>query len=312
MATPYVEQIQTLPSNFEVFTAQIAQGLRGLYGETAGAEYESLASERFLETIRHPQVLVLGVREDDEVTALGVGMLRDDIGQIIFMHVLQGHEGQGREHALFCAMVDVLRGNKVQGIVCEFLPMCALDIAAAETEMGFTRVPRLMMQRTLTGNEFTRAAHTRDMQTRDWSAAAEVLVDAYKNHPGRAYHAEVQTADRAKSFITSTLHGGFGKTAPQYNRIAEVDGQIVGIMLGCQAAADRGFVLHVAVREAFQGQGIGEKLMADTLAEFEASGMTGAALGVTETNPARHLYERLQFVTVKKFHTSVWWNTTND
>ena len=304
----YVEQIQALPKNFDRFTAEVAGGLAALYGEDAAEEYAENAEPRFLETIRHPQVLTLGVSDGDVTQGIGVAIVRDDMGQIVFVHVLSEYADRGIEHHLFRSLTDILRGNRVAGIVCEFLPMCDLDLMPVEDNLEFRRIPRLMMQRSLSAEGMTEKRASREMRTTDWREAAEALVDAYRDHPGREYHAEVQNPDRAKSFITSAVHGGFGKSDAAFNRVIEIDGEIVGIMLGCRAAPSVGFVLHVAVRPQYRGKGIGETLMIETMAEFTKAGMTGAALGVTETNPARHLYERLGFEVTKKFHTSVWWN----
>ena len=310
MEEAYLKQIQSLPRNFDAFTVEIASELQKLYGVKASAEYASHATHRFEETINHSQVFTLGAMEGEICTALSVAILRDDIGQIIFTHVLKPYTGRGIEHALFRHVVAALRDAGVAGIVCEFLPMCAMDLAPMEDAEGFTRVPRLMMQRALRGTEFSPSGQTREMRPEDYKEVAQVLVDAYADHPGRAYHAEVQTTDRAKSFVTAAAHGGFGTSNPTFLRVAEDAGTLTGIMLGCHAAPDVGFVLHVAVRPSYRNHGVGALLMKDTMAAFEAAGMVGAALGVTETNPARHLYERLGYATTKQFHTSVWWRDT--
>lgn len=310
MVIAYVEQIQSLPPNFDDFTAEISSELTKLYGPEAGAEYAANASQRFSETMRHPQVRTLGLWVDGVLAGMGVAVIRDDVGQIIFLHVLERYTGLGIEDNLFTALVEVLRPTGVAGIVCEFLPMSAIEIAEAETRLGFTRVPRLLMRRPLHNHVTAMEASSRPLQPDDWAEAAEVLMSAYADHPGFAYHAEVQNFERATSFVAAAQQGGFGANVHDGSRIYEDAGEVAGMLLACRAAPSTGFILHVAVRPRQQGKGIGQRMIEDAFAAFLAAGMTHASLGVTETNPARRLYERMSFEVIRSFHTSVWWADT--
>jgi ribosomal protein S18 acetylase RimI-like enzyme len=54
--------------------------------------------------------------------------------------------------------------------------------------------------------------------------------------------------------------------------------------------------LSIAVVDERRGQGIGRRLMTAMLAELRAQGVAQVSLSVEDDNPARRLYERLDFV----------------
>jgi ribosomal protein S18 acetylase RimI-like enzyme len=67
--------------------------------------------------------------------------------------------------------------------------------------------------------------------------------------------------------------------------------------IGCIAIEDKGNYLslnYIAILPAYQGQGIGAKLIGDLLKETASKGIP-LQLNVLKVNPARKLYERLGF-----------------
>src|SRR5690606_10714390 len=124
---------------------------------------------------------------------------------------------------------------------------------------------------------------------------AEVLLAAYARHEGRWLHPETHSIDAAREFIATAVQGGFGEVLPGSIRVARSEGRIVAMALGAKAAAEVGFVLHVAVAPAYQGRGYGSALLADVGRVFREGGYPRVGLGVTVDNPALRLYKRLGF-----------------
>jgi ribosomal protein S18 acetylase RimI-like enzyme len=62
------------------------------------------------------------------------------------------------------------------------------------------------------------------------------------------------------------------------------------------------FLSNIGIRPAYQGRGIGTKLIQDLLDEGRARGVP-VELRVLKVNPARDLYERLGFTVTEEFET---------
>jgi len=80
---------------------------------------------------------------------------------------------------------------------------------------------------------------------------------------------------------------------PQLFLVAEVDGQMVGSVLG-GFDGRRGLVYHLAVSPGFRRHGIGQSLMAELEEHLRALGCLRCYLLVTQNNPgATQFYEEL-------------------
>jgi ribosomal protein S18 acetylase RimI-like enzyme len=102
-------------------------------------------------------------------------------------------------------------------------------------------------------------------------------------------------------------NGGFGPSRPEYIRLAKESRGGEGVVIGCEISPGWGFVIQVAVRRAHWGRGLGAALLNDLAAEFRKAGLKHMGLGVTSENPARRLYERLGFHTLREVDAFVWW-----
>lgn len=78
--------------------------------------------------------------------------------------------------------------------------------------------------------------------------------------------------------------------------VAEVDGEVVG-SCGMTNICNEGNIDNVVVAEAFRGQGIAQKLLAELIAVGEAEGIEAFTLEVRISNaPAIYVYEKMGFV----------------
>ena len=77
--------------------------------------------------------------------------------------------------------------------------------------------------------------------------------------------------------------------------VSELDRQIVGYQLSTQEASE-GQIIRLAVRPDYRRQGIGSRLLADTLATFRRGRVRHVSLNTQSDNlPAQRLYERFGF-----------------
>ena len=304
-----LERIRELPANIDEFIEEIGEGMGRLYGPAAAREYFDTARTRLLVMLRHPRVETFACLDADDAAGLLWFMVHDDIGHIAFIHVLQRYSGKGIEEELINEAVIFLRERGVRAILSEGLCFGATDARAAYRGQGFRRVERLVMSAPLdaAGLACAGPASTSPCDPGRRRSAADIIVAAYRDHPDRLLHPDVHDTAAALRFLDTATQGGYGRACPAYLRLYMNDGQAVGAVIGCEAASGVGFVLQVAVRPAFQGRGIGACLLRELAAEFRAAGLIRVALGVSVSNPARRLYERLGFVSIHGVDAHIWW-----
>jgi GNAT superfamily N-acetyltransferase len=114
-----------------------------------------------------------------------------------------------------------------------------------------------------------------------------------------AYEPDVAVA-KTIPFVATHLAGW--QRPSDFGFVAEADGRAVGAAWVRQFAAeesvfyldDRTPEVTIGVAASARGQGVGGALMRALIAQAAAR-RVGLCLNVRETNPARHLYERLGF-----------------
>lgn len=301
--------ISSIPSNFQEFTCEISEGLAALYGEKASQDYLRQAHASFQATLEHPFVTAYAVQDGNRAVGLLFTVVKDPVGRIPFFHVLQSHAETEAPRLLTTVAVNELRGRSCRGIVCECIPMGPAEFGAPFVRLGFRKVHRLLLD-ALIMTEIPLPCSkegSRPSTGDDRNAIGGILADAYRTHPDHPIHPDLHDARRAAQFVNETAQGYYGYTRPEYLRVVEHQGAVAGVILGCEVAPYVGFVLQVTVRPEFQNQGIGSRLLVDLLREFSRRRMRRVALCVTETNPARRLYERIGFRPLREFDAYFWY-----
>lgn len=306
-----IVSMTALPSNFEQFADEMAEGIGVLYGARAGRDFLGRSRGMLSGHLAHPAVLAAGHFEGEECRAMGMASLRGAEGNIFLMHVLHPWQGMGIESGLARTLCAGLRARDARRILCEMVPLCALDLASVMAEEGFRCVPRLLLHASLTCSGLTAAPLEEGIALgpRHWHAAAACLVDAYVGHAGRLLHAELRSEAAAVETIARVAAGCYGTVQHGFLRAFIQGGQCSGVVLGTIAAAETGFVLQLAVRRAKQGHGLGTDLLRGLAAAFRRAGLRDVALGVTRGNPAERLYRRLGFEVLREVNAYVWEQT---
>lgn len=313
-----IRRIQQLPANFDAYVGEIADELERLYGPKAAEQYREQARPMTAVTIAHPSVDALAAEEGGTTAGLLFAVtdptdavpdtMAETVGRISLIHVLQTHVGQAVEEGLVREAVRTLRAGGVDTIVTECLPCCVVDLDSAFGPLEFRKVRRLLMMADLADPRQTvdGTCESVPIQEDAWTEAAEVIVNAYIDSPERDLHPEVRDSARARVFVRRVAEGGFGETAPAFLRAIGPDGCFGGVILGCFVAPDVGFVLQVAVRREYPGQGIGTRLLQELARAFRKAGARSVALGVTASSPAVELYQRLGYCPLRDVATYVW------
>ena len=307
-----LEYLTALPDNFVEVVDEIAGALAGLYGPLTGIWYKEIAPLAMQENIRQSHVKVLGIMDRTTLAAFLVSVHRRGVEQISFIHVLERYTGHGLEKRLVRHHVTQTRKQETLiGILAEYVALCALDLDDVYQKLGFEHIERALMHAKT--EELSRDARA-DIQSYpapqvEFPDIAAIIVDAYKNHPGQRLHVEVQNIVNSLDYTKQVAAGDFGSVENGYIRLMRRDGMPIAAILGCGTVPKYGFILQVAVRQAWQGEGLGAQLIHSLATEYKKNGLTNIALGVTLTNPAIHLYQRLGFEMLRNVDAYVWWRS---
>lgn len=302
--------IDRLPANFDEFAEEIAEGLTALYGEQARSHYLKAARPSFQAAVVHSDVDAYAVFDGKTAAGLLMAVTRGAVAQISFLHVLRRYAGRRVEQQLVTEAVRAYRERMpIEGILAEHVSFCPIDVRSTYAALGFECIERELMAGPLDAAALaaSKTSSARPLNGRDRFEAATVIVDAYRDHPGRRLHGEVRDRISALAFLKSVAAGGYGAVRPGYCQAIWRDGRCVGVIVGCEVTPEVGFVLQVAVRAGCRGEGLGRELIRALASEFRQAGLTRIALGVTQDNPARRLYERLGFQTQRPVDAYIWW-----
>src|SRR5690606_34439877 len=146
-------------------------------------------------------------------------IVRNDVARVVLAHVLARNAGRGLERTLVVEALGMLSVEPLGRIHVEFMPFGTFDDGIFG-ELGFR-----MARRALMFGESTSVAaaeggrETRPLLREDGAGAAALLNAAYRDHPGRWLHPEVQTKDAAADFIEMTMQGHFGEVPPGALRV---------------------------------------------------------------------------------------------
>ncbi|MHB1152391.1 MAG: GNAT family N-acetyltransferase [Eubacteriales bacterium] len=99
------------------------------------------------------------------------------------------------------------------------------------------------------------------------------------------YSLWTNTAGMGMRSLDDSLSGiaKFLKRNPTTNFVAEIDGEIVGVIL-CGHDGRRGYIYHTAVNENFRKRGIGKALVETALFALKNEGIHKVALVAFQTN----------------------------
>jgi len=146
---------------------------------------------------------------------------------------------------------------------------------------------------------------TTDRELSELALPAEIIVRALDPAHHHAIFEAARDAWTGQPFAPDDPDAYFDDTVrkPGFDatlcQVAWIGEEVVGVVLSQQYAGE-GFILDVAVRRAWQRQGIARALLLRCLHSFAAEGITRARLYVDAVNMgAQELYERIGFHAVK-------------
>ena len=227
----------------------------------------------------------------------------------MFAHALP--ESTADEQAAMLRFVsDELHDRGATSILAEFVPTDATPWHERFKDAGYQVFEREVMQRTI-DDEYIREVIESGIVSLPadkelWPEMAACLIDAYQDHPGRNIHEEVAEPDKALGLIDRVLTGQAGASHEDLVRGMWHEGSCVAVVIAAIVAPGVGFIIQIATRRAFQGKGLGRRLLRESTAVLQEYGAQRIMLGVTIDNPAKRLYHAEGYTHVRPFTSHVW------
>jgi ribosomal protein S18 acetylase RimI-like enzyme len=220
------------------------------------------------------------------------------------------------ELKLLTHVIETLQQSPgIHRVEAQLLAHEANAVARPFLEQGFQRHPRLFMVLGLTMASADMPATHSEIEIRRWTdadyqPAAAVITAAYRGHVDAQINDQYHTLTGSLRFLNNIVRfPGCGVFDAESSFVAldrKTKSQI-GLILCSRVRNDVGHVTQVCVLPEHRSQGIGELLMAATMANLRKRDFSMLSLTVTEANTrAVALYRRLDFDTKKVFDAFVW------
>ena len=301
-----IEQMSEIPSNFSEFVAEMQVEYTVIYGANAADAYRQLVEPQFRASLRTRNVLGLCALESGSIVAMALGQIKGDVGHIVFEHVLARACDPQIAPTLTRELVGALRLRGVRGIVMDCIPLCPLHIEETMIADGFRRVDRMLMACEVPPVSRINPSESVELKESERDAVGEILLRAFRGKPDPLQYSGLDSPDAVAQTLRQYRNDAYGRTVSNWARCIKVNNEIVGVALGSEIAEDTGFIFQVGVDPVEQNGGYGTMLVRELLQEFARAGMNRAMLGVTVSDGAYRLYQRLDFADVRGVKVYIW------
>jgi ribosomal protein S18 acetylase RimI-like enzyme len=246
---------------------------------------------------------------------------RCSIGDI---YVTKDWRGAGVDRQLVAAILNALdSGPRLRRIESQCVSVDNDGASELFVARGFERFDRYYMMRELEHDdaEATLAINAgpsrsasdssasdviiRAWQEADFAQAARVIHQSYRGRTDSRINSQYMTEEGCAELLAIlTDHLWCGDFLPHVSRAGVRRGgrRLVGVLIASRIAPRVGHIGQLSVHHAYQGQGLGRRLLAGVLQEFAQYGFSAATLAVTAINrPALQLYEATGFRCIHSF-----------
>jgi ribosomal protein S18 acetylase RimI-like enzyme len=240
---------------------------------------------------------------------------RASIGDVYVSHTWRG---AGVDRQLVAAILDEIeREPQVRRVESQCVSI-ANDAATSLLEArGFEHFERYYMMADLarsapppTESPLPASGAGPDVNIRAWkdqdfATAARVIHRSYRGQYDSRINSQYTSEDGCAELLTIlTDHIWCGNFLPHVSRVAvRHSGHTpVGVLIGSRLAPRAGHIGQISVHPAYQGRGLGRRLIESAFVEFERYGFSTVSLAVTAANlPALSLYQSCGFRRIHAF-----------
>ncbi len=145
----------------------------------------------------------------------------------------------------------------------------------------------------------------RGWKEEDFAQAARIIHGSYRGKHDSRINSQYRTEEGCAELLSIlTDHIWCGDFLPQVTRVAvsRASGNRLGVLLASRIASGIGHIGQISILPAYQGLGLGCRLVTEALTEFKQRGFRSVTLAVTAANErAFRLYQSTGFRTIHQF-----------
>jgi ribosomal protein S18 acetylase RimI-like enzyme len=220
------------------------------------------------------------------------------------------------ELKLLTHVIETLQQSPgIHRVEAQLLAHEAGSVARPFLDQGFQRHPRLFMVLGVANVSPPVIATHPDIEIRRWTEAdyqpaAAVITAAYRGHVDAQINDQYHTLGGSLRFLNNIVRFpgcGLFDAEASFAAVDRKAKNLIGLILCSRVRDDVGHVTQVCVLPEYRSHGIGESLLAATVASLRKRGFSMLSLTVTEANSrAVALYRRLNFESKRVFDAFVW------
>ena len=220
------------------------------------------------------------------------------------------------ELKLLTHVIETLQQSPgIHRVEAQLLAHEAGSVARPFLDQGFQRHPRLFMALGVANVSPPVIATHPDIEIRRWTEAdyqpaAAVITAAYRGHVDAQINDQYHTLGGSLRFLNNIVRFpgcGLFDAEASFAAVDRKAKNLIGLILCSRVRGDVGHVTQVCVLPEYRSHGIGESLLAATVASLRKRGFSMLSLTVTEANSrAVALYRRLNFESKRVFDAFVW------
>jgi len=241
---------------------------------------------------------------------------RCSIGDI---YVSSSWRGFGIDRQMATAMLQTIEGlPRLRRIESQCVSIDSDGAIEVFHERGFQRFDRSFMVADLqvqaegdhVSSSSRRGVQSPDIELRNWqeddfSRAVRVIHRSHRHEYDSRINSQYRTEDGCAELLSILTESIWcGSFIRRVSRVAldRVTGNHLGILIASRIASRAGHIGQISVLPAYQGLGIGRRLIGAALTDFRELGFDSVSLAVTTANVgAVHLYQCCGFRTVHQF-----------
>jgi ribosomal protein S18 acetylase RimI-like enzyme len=272
-------------------------------------------SRLILDVIRQGELTGFVAMQGGEPVGFTFYVIEDNRCSIGDIYVLKPWRGMGADKHLAQAILNKLdRTARLRRIESQCVGVGNAAVTELFLARGFERLDRhyMMAELTQTGesNSFRATGSLADLSIRGWreddfASAAKIIHRSYRGEHDSRINSQYQTEEGCAELLTIlTEHVWCGQFLPEASRVAvdRATGNRVGVLIASEIAEGAGHIGQISILRAYQGRGLGRKMINMAMSELERRSYEIISLAVTDANTsAYHLYDSCGFRTVHKF-----------
>jgi ribosomal protein S18 acetylase RimI-like enzyme len=217
---------------------------------------------------------------------------------------------------LLGSVLETLRALPgIERIEAQLIPF-GFDFNGTLSELGFRIYPRQFMLLDLSRANLPPTPQSsaglviERWDDRQFGACARLIQLAYANHTDGEINDQYRSEAGALKFLKNiVILPGCGQFLAPASFVlrAPHSHELIGVALTSTVAPGTGHTTQICIMPGYQRRGLGQRLIAATIAALRERGYSSLSLTVTSGNTnAVRLYDRIGFNTIKRFTAGVW------